>query len=53
MVSAYVLVSVEPGQIQGVISALQNVGGVSEMVLTTFQGIPGIRATETHVVAEV
>jgi DNA-binding Lrp family transcriptional regulator len=77
MVSAYVLVSAEPGKIPEVVSALQSVGGVrqahacwgqpdiftfvevadekalSEMVLTTFQGIPGIRATETHMVAAV
>jgi DNA-binding Lrp family transcriptional regulator len=77
MVSAYVLVSAEPGKIREVVSALQGVGGVrqahacweqpdiftfvevadekalSEMVLTTFQGIPGIRATETYMVAAV
>jgi DNA-binding Lrp family transcriptional regulator len=77
MVSAYVLVSVEPGKNQEVVSALRAVDGVkqahacwgqpdiftfvevadekvlSETVLTTIQGIPGIRATETHVVAAV
>jgi DNA-binding Lrp family transcriptional regulator len=77
MVSAYVLVSVEPGTNQEVVSALGGVGGVkqahacwgqpdiftfvevadekalSETVLTTIQGIPGVRATETHVVAAV
>jgi DNA-binding Lrp family transcriptional regulator len=77
MVSAYVLVSVDPGKNQEVVSALRDVGGVkqahacwgqpdiftfvevadekalSETVLTTIQGIAGVRGTETHVVAEV
>ena len=77
MLSAYVLVSVEPGKNEEVVSALRDVGGVkqahacwgqpdifafvevadekalSEMVLTTIQSIPGVRATETHVVAAV
>jgi DNA-binding Lrp family transcriptional regulator len=74
MVSAYVLVSTEPGRIQEVASAMQGVSGVkqahacwghpdifafvevpdekalAETVLTTIQGIPGVRSTETHVV---
>ena len=77
MVSAYVLVSVEPGKNEEVVSALRGVAGVtqahacwgqpdifafvevadekalSEMVPTTIQSIPGVRATETHVVAAV
>jgi DNA-binding Lrp family transcriptional regulator len=77
MVSAYVLVSVEPGKNQEVVSALRDLGGVKqahacwgqpdiftfvevadekalpETVLTTIHGIPGVRATETHVVAAV
>jgi DNA-binding Lrp family transcriptional regulator len=77
MVSAYVLVSVEPGRNQEVVAALQTVEGVKQAhacwgqpdifafveveddrilvdtVLTTIQGLPGIRTTETHVVAPV
>ena len=74
MVSAYVLVSTEPGKIQEVASAMQDVSGVkqahacwgqpdifafievpdekalAETVLSTIQGLPGVRGTETHVV---
>lgn len=74
MVSAYVLVSTEPGKIQEVVSAVSGVSGVkqahacwgrpdvfafvevadekalADTVLTTIQGIPGVGATETHVV---
>jgi DNA-binding Lrp family transcriptional regulator len=77
MVSAYVLVSVEPGSNQAVVAALRAVEGVKQAhacwgqpdifafvevaddralvdaVLTTIQGVPGIRTTETHVVAPV
>lgn len=77
MVSAYVLVSVEPGKNKEVVSALQDVRGLkqahacwgqpdvftfvevddekalSETVLTTIHGIPGVRGTETHIVAEL
>jgi DNA-binding Lrp family transcriptional regulator len=74
MVSAYVLISTEPGKIQEVASAVSGVSGVkqahacwgrpdifafvevgdekalADTVLTTIQGIPGVQATETHVV---
>lgn len=77
MVSAYVLVSVEPGKNQEVVSALQGIAGVkqahacwgqpdifsyvevddekslADTVLTTIQGISGVRTTETHVVAAI
>jgi DNA-binding Lrp family transcriptional regulator len=77
MVTAYVLVSVEPGRNQDVVGALRTVEGVKQAhacwgqpdifafveveddkvlvdtVLTTIQGLPGIRTTETHVVAPV
>jgi DNA-binding Lrp family transcriptional regulator len=77
MVSAYILVSVEPGKNQEVVAALRTVNGVkqahacwgqpdifafvevadegalAETVLTTIQGIPGVRTTETHVTAPV
>jgi DNA-binding Lrp family transcriptional regulator len=74
MVSAYVLVSVEPGKNWEVLSSLRAVDGVkqahacwgqpdifafvevsdekalADTVLATVQGIPGVRATETHIV---
>ncbi|HXF57646.1 MAG TPA: Lrp/AsnC ligand binding domain-containing protein [Actinomycetota bacterium] len=74
MVSAYVLVSVEPGRNREVLEALRAVQGVrqahacwgqpdvfsfveaaderalADLVLTSIQGIPGVRATETHIV---
>ncbi len=77
MVSAYVLVSVEPGKNQEVVSALRGIAGVKQAhccwgqpdiiafveagnekalaktVLTTIQGLPGIRTTETHVVVPI
>jgi DNA-binding Lrp family transcriptional regulator len=77
MVSAYVLVSVESGRNQEVVSALRGVAGVqqahscwgqpdifgfvevddesalAETVLTRIQGIPGVRATDTHVVVPI
>lgn len=77
MVSAYVLVSVEPGRNTEVLSALRAVQGVkqahacwgqpdvftfvemddekalAEAVLTTIQRIPGVRATDTHIVVPV
>ncbi|HET6919344.1 MAG TPA: Lrp/AsnC ligand binding domain-containing protein [Jiangellaceae bacterium] len=77
MVSAYVLVSVEPGKNQEVVAALRALNGVkqahacwgqpdifafveldddnalADTVLMTFHAIPGIRTTETHLVAPV
>jgi DNA-binding Lrp family transcriptional regulator len=77
MVSAYVLVSVEPGKNQDVVAALRQVAGVTQAhacwgqpdifayievdddramvdtVLVTIQTIPGVRTTETHLVAPV
>jgi DNA-binding Lrp family transcriptional regulator len=77
MVSAYVLVSVEPGKNQDVVAALRSLEPVKQAhacwgqpdifafveaaddqalvdtVLTTIQGFPGIRTTETHIVAPV
>jgi DNA-binding Lrp family transcriptional regulator len=77
MVSAYVLVSVEPGKNPEVLSALRAVPAVmqahacwgqpdiftfvevadekmlAEAVLTTIQGVPGVRATDTHIVVPV
>jgi DNA-binding Lrp family transcriptional regulator len=74
MVSAYVLVSVDSGKNQEVVSALRGVAGVkqahpcwgqpdvftfvevadeeilAETVLSTIQGIAGVRTTETHIV---
>jgi DNA-binding Lrp family transcriptional regulator len=77
MISAYVLVSVEPGKNQDVVAVLRRVAGVTQahacwgqpdifayveadddsamadMVLVTIHGIPGVRATDTHVVVPV
>ena len=77
MVSAYVLVSVEPGKNQEVLSALRAVPGVkqahacwgqpdvftfvemadekelADAVLTTIQGVGGVRSTDTHIVVPV
>jgi DNA-binding Lrp family transcriptional regulator len=77
MVSAYVLVSAEPGKSEEVVRALREIQGVnqahacwgqpdifafvevaddtalSDTVLQTIQGIPGIRGTETHIVIPV
>jgi DNA-binding Lrp family transcriptional regulator len=77
MVSAYVLVSVEPGKNDAVLQGLRGVEGVkqahscwgqpdifsfvdvpdekalADTVLTSVQGIPGVRATETHIVVPV
>jgi DNA-binding Lrp family transcriptional regulator len=74
-VSAYVLITVEPGRNEEVIAALRGVKGVTQAhlcwgqpdifafvegandralaktVLTAIQGIPGVRGTETHIVA--
>lgn len=76
MVSAYVLVSVEPGKNQDVV-ALRQIAGVTQAhacggksdsfayievdderamadtVLMTKHAIPGVRTTETHLVAPV
>ena len=77
MVTAYILVSVEPGKNQEVLSALRAVTGVkqayacwgqpdvftfvemadekalADAVLTTIQGVPGVRSTDTHIVVPV
>jgi DNA-binding Lrp family transcriptional regulator len=77
MVSAYILVTVEPGKNQEVVAALRALEMVkqahacwgqpdifafvevaddralADTVLTTIQGLPGIRTTETHIVAPV
>jgi DNA-binding Lrp family transcriptional regulator len=77
MVSAYVLISVEPGKNQDVVAALRQVAGVTQAhacwgqpdifahvdvdndgamadtVLVTIHAIPGVRTTETHLVAPV
>ena len=77
MVSAYVLVSVEPSKNQDVVAALRQVAGVTQAhacwgqpdifayieddddramadtVLVTIHAIPGVRTTETHLVAPV
>ena len=77
MISAYVLVSVEPGKNQDVVAVLRRVAGVTQAhacwgqpdifayvevdddramadtVLVTIHAIPGVRTTETHLVAPV
>jgi DNA-binding Lrp family transcriptional regulator len=77
MVSAYVLVPVEPGKNQDVVAALRKVAGVTQArtcsgqpdifayvevdddsamadtVLVTIHAIPGVRTTETQLVAPV
>lgn len=74
-VSAYVLMTVEPGRNEEVIAAVRGVKGVTlahlcwgqpdifafvevandralgKTVLTMIQGIPGVRSTDTHIVA--
>lgn len=74
-VSAYVLITVEPGRNEEVIAAVRGLKGVTQAhlcwgqpdifafveaandralakaVLTTIQGVPGVRSTETHIVA--
>jgi DNA-binding Lrp family transcriptional regulator len=76
MVSAYVLITVEAGKIQDVVSAVREAAGVkqahacwgrpdifsfvevadekalADTVLSTLQGIAGVKGTETHVVVE-
>jgi len=77
MVSAYVLITVEPGRNQKVLAALRRIAGVKQAhvcwgtpdifafvevanetalakaVMTTIQGVPGVRTTETHPVVAV